>query len=860
MASRLTDAQQRALNETMRALQYRGMFTDQQLMNAPIPRMGPPDNVGAWQRVNPHAYLKPVGPPSPETMRQWLASQPGANWPQLSAGPNAIMSDAEKQRALFSGYMTGPAVWRQGQGFFAQPRLYQDGDPTASQRPNAGTRLPPEYQPALRSDGLMPDGLPAFPPGWDKGLPREGNVPEKISYSASESGMNYVAPITGTAAAKATSPFGAQRGYAGRHHAGIDWQAKNGSQAVAVIGGKVLYVGNNKGYQNNAVILGNDGNAYRYATHGPISLKVGQVVNTGDPVGTIARDHLHFEIIPQGTPTWKQMVAKPGEFVSTQWWGKASPLTENPLAFFGLQSGQQVAAGSALFNGNGVPTAVASLPVPPANVGGFQGPGPYARPPMALNAGRDAAPHLVSPEAFASLKPGANQQLASLSPTGSFPGAMQPGQTVTGQLALNYPPNPHLRPNAQTAIEQNFGLRPSPAPDEMAFAGMPMPVPRPTIASASTPPEITVSPPADPYGVRPLLRAIAANDPAGVKSASDKSLGAIYKVTPNTDQFSGGPLSQFRMPDKMKVGSELQSAMTQVTQSDPFLVKDAAAAIQTNPDILKQLPEHFRPIVMSGANTVNQLGNTITSGTKAVGDWWNRPSALGPDGYDMAMQGQPKSPLDNIKAGAAGIGSNIFNFFAKPKPENAPPSTVGQSVRPSQAFGSSAASGLQGYTPKPAYLSTQAERDAYPTFDYHTPGAMPGYDPMWTRPASPPPSSFTPRPQPSFGGDAHGGGGHGIGDITPPPPMPHLRPAYTPPQQQGGFGQVMGDSFANSPIGKALEAAKARPGFLASLFGGVFGGNRPPELRTTTGSIPGSYWGDPSNPQWHQNPNGSWGY
>src|SRR3990167_3753989 len=120
--------------------------------------------------------------------------------------------------------------------------------------------------------------------------------------------VSYVSPVSGTWARKSSSPFGAARGNKGRNHAGNDLQAENGSKAVAAVGGTVQYTGNNKGYQYNAVVLGDDGNAYRYATHGPLSVKPGQRIEQGQPVGTIARSHLHFEVIPPGE-TLDRMVA-----------------------------------------------------------------------------------------------------------------------------------------------------------------------------------------------------------------------------------------------------------------------------------------------------------------------------------------------------------------------------------------------------------------------------------------------------------------------------------------------------------------------------------------------------------------------
>lgn len=173
--------------------------------------------------------------------------------------------------------------------------------------------------------------------------------------------VTYAFPIEGTIAAKSSSPFGAARGNAGRHHAGNDFQAENGSDAVAVIGGQVLYTGHNAGYQWNAVVLGDDGNAYRYATHGPLSVKQGDRVEQGGKVGTIARSHLHFEVIPPSSPAFKQMKSHPGEFVKTQWWGNKQPLTIDPMEFFGLKAGTRMAAGER-FSPDGIAGTRPNLP------------------------------------------------------------------------------------------------------------------------------------------------------------------------------------------------------------------------------------------------------------------------------------------------------------------------------------------------------------------------------------------------------------------------------------------------------------------------------------------------------------------
>ena len=171
--------------------------------------------------------------------------------------------------------------------------------------------------------------------------------------------MAYVSPIEGTIADNSSGQFGAVRDGGSRKHAGNDFQTPAGSPALAVIGGKVIYVGDNQGYRHNAVILGDDGNAYRYATHQSIGVKLGQRVEQGQKVGTVGgigngRSHLHFEVIPSTSPAFKKMVANPGQFVSTSWYPGGKPLTTDPAKVLGVNYGDRLVAGAVLGTGFGV--------------------------------------------------------------------------------------------------------------------------------------------------------------------------------------------------------------------------------------------------------------------------------------------------------------------------------------------------------------------------------------------------------------------------------------------------------------------------------------------------------------------------
>lgn len=216
---------------------------------------------------------------------------------------------------------------------------------------------------------------------------------------------NYIAPVSGTWARKGSSPFMASRSGGRRYHAGNDLQAANGSPAVAMVGGTVQYAGHNQGYQWNAVVLGDDGNAYRYATHGPLTAKVGERIEAGQQVGTIGRGHLHFEVIPPTSPAYQEMAANPGKFVSTRYAPGGSPLTVDPAGFFGVEGGARIAAGQPVGGGaapQDAQSAIAGLIAPPG--------GPAV--PDAPTAAMGYAPNLPADASFAPPMP----QVASATP------------------------------------------------------------------------------------------------------------------------------------------------------------------------------------------------------------------------------------------------------------------------------------------------------------------------------------------------------------------------------------------------------------------------------------------------------------
>lgn len=208
-------------------------------------------------------------------------------------------------------------------------------------------------------------------------------------------------------------------------HAGNDLQAANGSKAVAVIGGTVIYAGNNTGYQWNTVILGDDGTAYRYATHGPLSVSLGDRVEQGQPVGTIARSHLHLEVIPNTSPAYETMVANPGQFVSTQWWPGGQPVTVDPASYFGVARGMTIAAGTPIGDPS-LRTFVPEVPDDPFGVGRSR----EAAQPASLNA--PAVGGSLAPTA-----PSADADLLARVMLSEARGEGEKGMLAVGQVAMN---------------------------------------------------------------------------------------------------------------------------------------------------------------------------------------------------------------------------------------------------------------------------------------------------------------------------------------------------------------------------------------------------------------------------------------
>ncbi len=238
---------------------------------------------------------------------------------------------------------------------------------------------------AAYAQGLQDGGWPE-PEVAAQAKTFSGALDKQLDATAGEAAY-YVAPVDGSWGARDSSQFQTPRAGGKRQHSGNDLQATNGSKAVAMIGGKVLYAGYNQGYQWNAVVAGDDGIMYRYATHGPLDVTVGQRVEQGVPVGTIARNHLHLETIQKSSPVWNQMRSLAGQFVSTQWWIGTPQITTDPSKLFAMTRGATLAAGEPL---TGKP-----IDLLPNLLTGKQPGGINARAMLALSQWGFAGPHAV---------------------------------------------------------------------------------------------------------------------------------------------------------------------------------------------------------------------------------------------------------------------------------------------------------------------------------------------------------------------------------------------------------------------------------------------------------------------------------
>ena len=105
---------------------------------------------------------------------------------------------------------------------------------------------------------------------------------------------DMILPIKG----KVTSEFGLRDG---KPHKGIDIAAALGSPIFAVLDGKVVYVGSQRGYGNIVILEHTDDVMTVYAHNEANLVRIGEKVKKGQPIatlgdtGTTTGPHLHFE-------------------------------------------------------------------------------------------------------------------------------------------------------------------------------------------------------------------------------------------------------------------------------------------------------------------------------------------------------------------------------------------------------------------------------------------------------------------------------------------------------------------------------------------------------------------------------------
>jgi murein DD-endopeptidase MepM/ murein hydrolase activator NlpD len=97
-------------------------------------------------------------------------------------------------------------------------------------------------------------------------------------------------------------PFNGRRAM----HSGVDFRAPTGTPVLATGDGKVTKAGRKGGYGKVVIIQHNNGLVTRYAHLSKITVKVGQDVTMGEPVGKVGSTgrstgpHLHYEVRSSG--------------------------------------------------------------------------------------------------------------------------------------------------------------------------------------------------------------------------------------------------------------------------------------------------------------------------------------------------------------------------------------------------------------------------------------------------------------------------------------------------------------------------------------------------------------------------------
>jgi len=101
---------------------------------------------------------------------------------------------------------------------------------------------------------------------------------------------------------KRVDPFSGKMAW----HAGVDFAGKDGSDVIAVASGVVTHSGKRSGYGQMVEINHGGGYVTRYGHHASVLVKVGDIVEQGQPIGTMGSSgrstgpHVHFEVLKDG--------------------------------------------------------------------------------------------------------------------------------------------------------------------------------------------------------------------------------------------------------------------------------------------------------------------------------------------------------------------------------------------------------------------------------------------------------------------------------------------------------------------------------------------------------------------------------
>lgn len=113
----------------------------------------------------------------------------------------------------------------------------------------------------------------------------------------------WVIPVTGY---HLTARFGQSSGLWSTTHTGLDFAGPAGTTIVSVAAGTVVSAGYEGAYGNRTVIKLLDGTDIWYCHQSSFSVKPGDVVGPGDPIGftgstgNVTGPHLHLEVHPAG--------------------------------------------------------------------------------------------------------------------------------------------------------------------------------------------------------------------------------------------------------------------------------------------------------------------------------------------------------------------------------------------------------------------------------------------------------------------------------------------------------------------------------------------------------------------------------